>query len=503
MKIFSANQIQKADQFTIEHGIISSINLMEKAAQQCVNWILKHFSNNEQFCIFCGNGNNGGDGFAIARLLYLKGYHVEVFIDSSKKDFAQDAQINFNRLKELSGIDIHDFDEFDSKIYKNYIIIDALFGIGLNRIIEGKAAEIIAALNQIDAFKIAIDVPSGIFVDEIHHENSIIFDANITLSFQFWKKAFLHPETGKFCGKIVILDIELSKQYIDNEDASDFVIDEKLILENFKPRNEFSHKGNFGKVCIVGGSFGKMGAAVLAVKSALRTGSGLTFAIAPKCGYEILQTTCPEAIFLYGGKDFVKNFEINLDFTYGIGPGLGLDYETEEQFLEFLQTYHKPLVLDADALNMISKNNANLKLISKKSIITPHPKEFERLFGKTENSFERLRLAIQKSIEFDIFIVLKDHHTQIITPEKEVYYNITGNSGLAKGGSGDVLLGIITALLSQGYSPKNAAIFGVWLHGKSADFAAKKIAKESMTATDVIENISEVFRSLNSKAKNF
>ena len=246
----------------------------------------------------------------------------------------------------------------------------------------------------------------------------------------------------------------------------------------------------------VAGDFGKIGAAILATKSALRTGSGLTYVLAPKCGYEILQTTCPEAMYLYGGEDFVKNFEVENDFTYGIGPGLGTDYETEEKFLHFLQTYNEPLVLDADALNLISKNLENIKLIPKNSIITPHPKEFERLFGKTENSFERLILAKQKAKELEIFIVLKDHHTQIITSENEVFYNITGNSGLAKGGSGDVLLGVITSLLSQGYSSKKAAIFGVWLHGKAGDITAQDLSKESMVATDVIENISEVFKEL-------
>ena len=201
-------------------------------------------------------------------------------------------------------------------------------------------------------------------------------------------------------------------------------------------------------------------------------------------------------MYLYGGEDFIKNFTVENDFTYGIGPGLGTDYETEEKLMHFLKNYNEPLVLDADALNLISKNPENLNLIPKNSIITPHPKEFSRLFGESKDSFERLELAKSKAKELDIYIVLKGHHTQIITPEGNVFYNITGNSGLAKGGSGDVLLGIITSFLTQDYSPENAAIFGVWLHGKAADFTAEKHSKEAMLASDVIQHIGEVFKYL-------
>lgn len=500
MKIFNKSQIKKSDQFTIDNEPIASINLMERASQKCVNWLVNHSYHNENYYIFCGNGNNGGDGFAIARMLYQKGYDVDVFIDKAKENFSYDAEINFKRLKEISGIDIHDFDEvsdFDFKM--NATIIDAVFGTGLNKNLEGKPKNLLQFLNTLNLRKISIDLPSGIFADKNIDNDSAVFEADETLSFQFWKKAFLHPETGKFCGKIHVLDIGLSQKFIDEAKTSNFVIDEEMISDIYKPRNDFSHKGNYGKTCIVGGSFGKIGAEVLAVKSALRTGSGLTFALAPKCGYKILQTTCPEAMYLYGGEDFVKNFEVENDLTYGIGPGLGTDYETEEKLIHFLQTYNEPLVLDADALNIISKTSENLKLIPKNSIITPHPKEFERLFGRTENSFERLELAKNKAKELEIYIVLKDHYTKIITPENEVFYNITGNSGLAKGGSGDVLLGIITSLLSQGYSSKNSAIFGVWLHGKAADITVNDLSKESMLASDLIENISEVFKELENK----
>lgn len=500
MKIFTAEQIRKCDQFTIEKEPVSSIQLMERAAQACSNWISENCKNHKRIAVFCGHGNNGGDGLAIARILYLKGFDVDVFIHNLQHKFSGDASVNFKRLKDFSGIDIKKFQEIDQHNFDSKtIIIDALFGTGFSRELEGEYKELIANLNNKENIRISIDIPSGLFADKVTESNSTIFKADYTLSFQFWKKSFLHPETGKYTGKVIILDIGLSKEYISDTETKDFVIDDHLIESIFKPRQEFSHKGTYGRVIIVGGSYGKIGAAVLSTRSALKTGTGLTFTLAPKCGYEILQISCPEAMFIEGGIDYIENFEVEKDSACGIGPGLGTHPETEKSFLKFLKEYSKPLILDADALNIISQDKKNLKMIPKRSIITPHPKEFERLFGSTENSFERLELARIKAAEFQIYIVLKDHHTQVITPEGNVYYNITGNSGMAKGGSGDILTGILTSLLAQGYSEENAAILGVWFHGKAADFAAEKFSKEAMLPTDVINEFGNVFEELNKK----
>jgi yjeF C-terminal region, hydroxyethylthiazole kinase-related len=329
----------------------------------------------------------------------------------------------------------------------------------------------------------------------------LFFKADYTLSFQFWKKSFLHPETGKYTGKVIILDIDLNKEFIEDVQTKDFIIDDYLIDDIFNPRQEFSHKGTYGKTVIVGGSYGKIGAAVLSTKSALKVGTGLTFALAPKCGYEVLQSTCPEAMFIEGGTDYIQKIEIEKNVTLGIGPGLGTNSETEKALLEFLKDHSKPIVLDADALNIISKDKNNVSFIPKGSIITPHPKEFEQLFGNTGNSFERLETAKKKAIELQIYIVLKDRHTQVITPEGKVYYNITGNSGLAKGGSGDILTGILTSFLAQGYSEEEAAVLGVWFHGKAADLAARKYSKEAMLPTEVISEFGNVFQELNRRNK--
>lgn len=497
MKIFSTNQIRKADEFTIQNEPITSGNLMERAAQTCTNWIISHFEKKETVHLFCGNGNNGGDGFAIARLLYQKGLDVNIFHDQENMHLSADAQINLTKANDISGIDFFDFNEVEHFQFKeNSVMIDALFGTGLSRSLKGKNADLIQKLNDLNCAKIAIDIPSGLFADTISSDSTIIFKADHTLSFQFWKKSFLHPETGKYCGKIHILNIGLSSDFIVKEYSENFVIDDSLIKEIYQPRNDFSHKGNFGKTVIVAGSFGKIGAAVLATKAALKSGSGITMTLAPKCGYEILQTTCPEAMFLSDGDDFLLEFPIEEEEVVGIGPGLGTNENTEKALLQFLEKYKKSLVLDADALNILAKNPKNLEWLPKNSVITPHPKEFERLFGETKNSFERLELALKKAEELEIIIVLKDHHTQIITPQNEVFYNITGNSGMAKGGSGDALLGIISSLLAQNYSPKKAAIFGVWMHGKAGDFAAEKFSKEAMLPTDLIDELRNVFKYL-------
>ena len=497
MKIFTAEQIRHCDQYTISHEPVSSVQLMERASLACADWISEHCKNHRKSAVFCGSGNNGGDGFAIARILYLKGFDVDVFVQDPKMKFSDNAAVNFKRLKDISGISIREFKEveqyhFDSKT----LIIDALFGTGLSRPLEGIYKRLVNQINLKDNIKISIDLPSGLFADSISNAGNAILQSDYTLSFQCWKKSFLHPETGIYAGKVVVLDIGLSKEYISSTETPDFVIDDEVVKNIFKPRKDFSHKGTYGKVVISGGSYGKIGATVLATRSALKAGSGLTFKLAPKCVYDILQVSCPEAMFIEGGNQHIEHVEMEKDAVCGIGPGLGTHPDTEKAFLSFLKNYSEPLVVDADALNILSKAKGNLKMIPKKSIITPHPKEFERLFGSTENSFERLTLARTKAKELNIYIVLKDHHTQVITPEGNVFYNIKGNAGLAKGGSGDILTGILTSLLAQGYSGENTCVLGVWLHGRAADLAAEKYSQEAMLPTDVINEFGNVFEEL-------
>ncbi|WP_027377599.1 bifunctional ADP-dependent NAD(P)H-hydrate dehydratase/NAD(P)H-hydrate epimerase [Kaistella palustris] len=499
MKVFTAAQIRQCDASTIQHEPVGEVDLMERAATACADWISARFTGNEKFCIFCGNGNNGGDGFALARILADRCRNVIVFGDFAA-DLSDSASHHLKRLKAVEGVAFLDIKEAETfQFSETSVIIDALLGTGLNRKIEGWLATVIEKLNAAQVPKISVDIPSGLLADQLVSHSAVIFKADYTLTFQFWRRSFLHFESGKFCGEVHLLDIGLSAEFINKEKTPYFTIDEDLIQKIYRKRDDFSHKGTFGKTLIAAGSFGKMGAAVLATKAALKTGSGLTVTLAPTCGYEILQISCPEAMFVSGGKTELTEFFVEENAAAGIGPGLGTSEKTVAAFLSFLKTYEKPLVIDADALNIIAENPEYLKAVPKDSIITPHPKEFQRLFGETANSFERLELARQKACELAIYIVLKDHHTQVVTPEMKVYYNTTGNSGMAKGGSGDALLGVITSLLAQDYSPRDAALFGVWLHGAAGDLAAEKFSKEAMLPGDLINELGNVFKYLSKK----
>ena len=494
MKILSASQIKECDQHTIKNGI-SSIQLMEKAANACASWIVNNMKNIKKAQVFCGKGNNGGDGFAIARLLSEKAIDVEVYIDRDKQDFSEDAKINYKKIRKNSGILFKYFSEYSAENNEQTVIIDALFGYGLNRSLAGAAKKLVEQLNLAQQTKIAVDIPSGLYADKITEKNATVFKADVSLTFQFYKRSFMHPETGQFCGKVELLDIGLDQPYIDEAKTDFFVTDETIIKSIYNPREQFTNKGTFGKSILVGGSYGKMGSVLMSTMAALRSGSGLTFTMAPDCGCQILQSQLPEAMFIKSGDDFLDHIDQEDKAVYGIGPGMGKEKKTQKALFEFLKTYKNPVVLDADALNILAESQ-NLNLIPKNSVITPHPLEFERLFGKTHDSFERLDLAKKKAQELNIFIVLKDHRTAVITPENKVFYNITGNSGMAKGGSGDVLTGIITSLLSQKYDPQDAGILGVWLHGKAGDLAADRYSKEAMLPTDLINNIGNVFKDL-------
>ncbi len=499
MKIFSASQIKQADQATIKTESISELNLMERAATTCVKWLLAHFQGSETFHVFCGSGNNGGDGLAIARLLAAQNRKVSVFFNVDQENCSVSTKSNYQAIEKISEIRRYSFQEFLGNSHsENDVIVDALFGIGISRKIQGIYQNIIEKINQSTATKIAIDLPSGLMADE-YTDNEVIIKADHTLTFQFWKKSFLHPESGKYVGKIHVLNIGLSENFIDRTSTSDFLVNDEVAVEIYRMRTEFSHKGNFGKSVLVGGSFGKIGAAVLATKAALHAGSGLTFVVAPKCGYEILQTTCPEAMFINAGENEISAIKTPEDGVVGIGPGIGTDELTKKAVADFLNHQKNPIVLDADALNIIAENTELLQKIPANSILTPHPKEFERLFGQSENSFQQLAIARKNAVVFQIIIILKGRYTQVVLPDGMVHYNSSGNPGMAKGGSGDALTGILTALLAQKYSPSEAAIFGVWLHGKAGDFAAEIHSKEAMLPTDLIAQLGTVFKYLNKK----
>ena len=500
MKIFSAAQIKKWDEFTIQNEPISSINLMERAATYCYCWLIENNFAGKFFKIFCGKGNNGGDGLAIARLLIQNNCRVTVYILEFGNIGTDDFQTNLERLHQFTT-DIHFIQsaDFFPAIKKNEIIIDAIFGSGLNKSLEGISASFVNHLNISGATIVSIDLPTGLYADKSSQGNTVI-KANYTLSFQNYKLAFLLPENEMFCGDVHLLNIGLHDEFEKNEAADFELIDKELIKTIYKLRTKFAHKGTYGHAALLCGSTGMMGAAVLSSLACLRSGVGKLTSYIPKCGYNILQTTVPEAMCNIAGEDHILSApEIEKHDVVGIGPGIGLYSSHKKLLTEIFEKINTPMAIDADALNIIAQNKELLKTIPPSSILTPHPKEFERLFGKTENDFEKLELCKQKSAAHNIYIVLKGHNSFICTPDGKQFFNSTGNAGMATGGSGDVLTGIITGLLAQGYSSLHASLLGVYLHGLAGDHAAAKYAEEAMIAGDITGCLGDAFKEISSR----
>ena len=498
MKIFSAAQIKQWDAYTIQNESIASIDLMERAATACCKWLIGKNFGASHFRIFCGKGNNGGDGLAIARLLIEHKCLVTVYILEFGNIGSDDFQANLKRLHECTT-DIHFIQspEFFPAINSTDTIVDALYGTGLNKPLDETGAALVNHINNSSEIKISIDLPSGLFADKSSTGN-VIIKANHTISFQNYKLAFLLQENEVYCGEVHLLHIGLHTSFEEKEPAGFELIDEAMIKSIYKPREKFAHKGTYGHAALLCGSKGMMGAAVLSSLACLRSGVGKLTTYTPEFGYNILQTAVPEAMAFVAGQDYLSSvIKIEKFNAVGIGPGIG-NHSSHKKLLTAIFTAVKmPMVIDADALNIIAANKQLLNLIPPQSILTPHPKEFERLFGKTENSFERLQLAEAKSKELNIYIILKGHYSFISTPDATGYFNSTGNAGMATAGSGDVLTGIITGLLAQGYSPLKASLFGVYLHGLTGDLAATKFSQEAMIAGDIANCLGDAFNKIN------
>ncbi len=498
MKILTSQQIYLADNATVQNQKITLIDLMERAATVCVNWIHNKFKNSRQkVLVFCGVGNNGGDGLVIARQLFQKGYNVDCFIVEFSKNYSDDFKENLVRLNKLdiSIIHIKNNSNFPD-IKENNIVIDAVFGIGLAREITGFTAKLIQNINLSKAFVLSIDIPSGMFESKSVKLSTAVISADICLTFQQVKYPFLLPENEKVIFNWEILDIGLDKTFIKTLDTNHFFVDKEMVKSIYKTRSKFSHKGTFGHSLLIGGSFGKIGALVLAAKAALKSGSGLVTAYSPKCGCEILQTLIPEAMVEVDTDKELEFFNYKSNPTViGVGPGMGISEKTVFGFSKFLKENTKPLIIDADALNILSRNNELIKLIPHNSILTPHPKEFERLVGSWKNDFEKIELLKKFSSDNNLIVILKGAHT-IITKNNQLYFNSTGNPALATAGSGDVLTGIITGLVAQQYNMLDAAVIGVYLHGLTADLALQKIGTESFIASTIIEYLGAAFLNL-------
>ncbi len=497
MKIFHVQQLAEADKVTIEKQGITSGELMERAATLVFKEIHKRLAHEPiPIKIFCGIGNNGGDGLVIGRLLLEQGYDVTLYVVNYTNKRSEDFLLNYNRIKETGAkwptLLKHE-DDFPEITPKDFVI-DAIFGIGLNRPAEGWVGTLINTINKSRAFILAIDMPSGLFSDKIPAKEDAVIKANFTITFQAPKLVFFLPETGEFVGDFQVLDIGLDWEFLSKAPAVAELIDKQEAINLYKPRKKFSHKGDHGHSLIIGGSYGKIGSISLTATATLRTGAGMVTIYAPKCGYEILQTVLPEAMVLADGGE--KELEsINFDMEPKVicfGMGAGTSEKTVKSYGSLLKKIKQPMVIDADGLNMLAKNKEFLSLVPENSVLTPHPKELERLIGTWKDDFEKLQKAREFSSKYKLILVLKDAHT-ITVSGNNLYVNNTGNPGMGTAGAGDVLAGVITGLISQAYEPLTAAVFGVFLHGKAGDLIADQLSYQGIIAGDIANAIGPAF----------
>lgn len=507
MKILSPEQLKIVERETAVKQNIEMIDLMERAATAVFDQIkLKHEISNTNFLIFCGSGNNGGDGLVISRLIKIAGSNPKVYLLKSE-NYSRDNMINQKRLKE-TGVEIDYFDEntaFDFS--KQPVIIDSIFGYGLNRPIEGGLKKIIEKINHSNCEVISVDLPSGMFCNHLNSADDSVVHSDFCLTFDSPKLTMLLPENSKNSKDFEILDIGFDRNSIESQSTEFYYTNSDSVLGLKKHRDRFGYKYNYGNLLIIGGSHGKMGAVFFSAKAAMRCGAGLVTAYIPKCGSSVLQSLFPEAMLMTDfSDDKIIGFpKISRFDTIAIGPGLGTDERTEygfEQFLSENEFKNEKIIIDADGINLLSKNRNLLKILPENTIITPHDKELERLVGSWNDSIEKFEKIKNLTLEFGLIVVSKGAFSQIHTTDGKTYFNSTGNPGMATGGSGDVLTGMIAGLLGRGYGPKDAAILGVYLHGLCGDLAADELGEESLIASDLIDFIPISFQKTFGKIKN-
>ena len=506
MKIFTTRQIAEIDKYTIENEPIRDIDLMERASDRMAGWLVKHIPLGKKLKIFAGPGNNGGDALAIARFMADSGYEAEVFLIDFGKGLKGSPEINWQRLEKQNRVSLNII-ESDKDIPltdSSEIIIDGLFGSGLSRPLEGLVSEVVKKINTGDATIISIDIPSGLMgEDNSGNIPEHIIQADYTLTLQFPKISFFFAENEKFVGEWVVLPIGLHPDAIKKTNSSYHLMTRQEIAGILPQRSRFGHKGNMGHALLIAGSYGKMGAAILASRGCLHAGAGLVTTHVPRLGYQIIQTAVPEAMASIDPSDlmFTEFPDLSRFTSVGVGPGLDKKQNTRRALFRLLEQSDRPLVIDADALNILAEHPAWLSEVPENSILTPHPGEFRRLAGASENSYQRLMLQKDFSQKYKVVVVLKGAFTTVATPGGEVYFNPTGNPGMATGGSGDALTGIILGLLVQGLSPEQAARAGVYIHGLAGDIAKNDKSEEALIAGDIVESLGKAFVEIKSSGE--
>lgn len=501
IKIFPCETMKELDEYTIEHEPISSVDLMERAAAAFTEAVVAKWNNETPVTVFAGPGNNGGDALAVARMLSEKGYKVEVYLFNVKGALSPDCLFNKELLETIPAVTLTEVSSqfVPPSLTEAHLIIDGLFGTGLSRPLEGGFAAVVKYINASPGTVVAIDMPSGLMgEDNSETPPNRVIKADYTFSFQLPKLAFFFAENNPYVGCWSLLNIGISQEGIDETDADFYLTEIDDIASCIKKRDKFAHKGNFGHALLIAGSRGMAGASVLSARACLNSGVGLLTVHAPAHNTDILQIAVPEAMVESDIHEdcFAYPTETEKYQAVAIGPGLGQSAETEAALFEQIATCHCPMVIDADGINLLAKNKQALKALPQGSILTPHPKELERIVGPCENSFQRLIKAGALAQLLGIHIVVKGAYTAVAAPGEVYYFNSTGNPGMATAGSGDVLTGVILALLAQGYTSEKAAKIGVFAHGMAGDMACEKYGEIALNAEHIIEFLPQAWKAL-------
>lgn len=499
MKIFNAAQIKACDAYTLQASGISTMDLIERAAMACARHIVGKYSTETPFVVLCGMGNNGADGLALALLLLQNGYGVKVFMLQHRNESSPENKSLLNKILRINAalVDYVEPETFLTDLPEQVVVIDAILGTGLAKQVEGWLADFFAHINQLPNFKIAIDIPSGMPADAMPGKGDSIINSQETLSFQLYKRTFLHPESAAHCGDIFLLDIGLHPTFIEATHTHYQTIESEKVAAFIKKKSRFSYKNQHGHAFLIGGSKGKSGAASLAITSALRSGVGLVSSSIPAECYVPVQTVAPEAMCQTSGVDYIEHLDSFAGASaVGIGMGMGTHEATVKAFSHFIEDCTLPCVFDADALNILALHPELMNKIPEHSILTPHVAECDRMFGPSANSMQRVEHVRMQAMRYKVCIVLKGHHSVVATPDGDCFYNLNGNAGMAKGGSGDVLTGLLAGLLAQGYPAEQAALLGVYLHGSAGDIAKSILGEQAMNATDLVQQLSKAWQKL-------
>ena len=502
MKIFTSAQIRELDHYTIEHEPIKSVDLMERAAEALTKTITELWDTETPFIVFAGPGNNGGDALAVTRKLINRGYSAKAYLFNVKGTLSPDCNINKERLREMGNEALVEITrEFEPPtLTRETVVIDGLFGSGINKPLGGGFAAVVNYINQSESKVVSIDIPSGLMTeDNSFNVQQNIIRADLTLTLGMKKLCMMMADNKKFIGKLEVLDIGLSKEFIDKTEAQCSILEELTIRGMMKERSDYAHKGSMGHTLLIAGSYGMAGAAILASKACLRSGAGKLTVHTPSKNNDIMQISVPEAIMQPDSNE--ENFsslpDTNLYDAIGVGPGLGTSDSSAIALVSLIRSAKKSMVIDADALNILATHRTWIQQLPEGLIYTPHPKEFDKFYGsEAANDYDRLMKARDMAQRLQGYIILKGHHSALCIPNGQIIFNSTGNAGMATAGSGDVLTGILTALLARGYTPKEASMIGMYLHGLAGDYAARDLGMESLIASDIIQYLPKAFKKL-------